>query len=110
MSNADDSTQIEYDTFRDFYSEISLTIANDKKFVQFVRDSWTLDTSSYVVSDKDVEQLVSAIRLNLLKFGNSRFTEEYVLRDLYREFSNNNGNLDLPMLVKILSKINLRAH
>jgi hypothetical protein len=84
-----------WESFRDFYSDISMTIFQDKKFIAFVTDSWSLDSSSYTISDKDVERLVAAIRLNLLKYGNARFTEEYVLRDLYREHQDHNGTLSL---------------
>ena len=85
-----DSELVAWESFRDFYADISMTIFLDKKFLSFVTDSWSLDSSSYIVTDKDVEHLVSAIRLNLLKYGNSRYTEEYVLRDLYREFQDSN--------------------
>ena len=90
-----DGEMVVWETFRDFYSDISMTIFQDKKFIAFVTDSWSLDSSSYTITDKDVERLVAAIRLNLLKYGNARFTEEYVLRDLYREYQDNNGTLSL---------------
>lgn len=109
VPNKDDEL-ISWESFRDFYADISMTIFQDKKFLSFVTDSWKLDSSSYSVTDKDVEQLVAAIRLNLLKYGNARYTEEYVLRDLYREFNtDNNGSLSLEELNCVLSKINLKT-
>lgn len=104
-----DNAVVSWDVFRDFYADISMTIFSDQKFLKFVSESWSLDASSYTVSDKDVEFLVSAIRLNLLKYGNSRYTEEYVLRDLYREFANSSGSLSLDQISSVLSKINLKT-
>ena len=37
------------------------------------------------VNSKDVETLVQAIRANLLKLGSERHTEEFVLREVYRD-------------------------
>lgn len=104
-----DSAVVSWDIFRDFYADISMTIFSDQKFLKFVSESWSLDTSSYTVSHKEVEFLVSAIRLNLLKYGNSRYTEEYVLRDLYREYANTDGQLTLDQISGLLSKINLKT-
>jgi len=107
-----DSEIVSWETFRDFYADISLTIYEDKKFLAFLSESWSLCTSSYTVTSKDVETLVAAMRHNLQKFGNARYTEEYILRDLYREIvqQDASGNLTRCQLVKILSKINLRTN
>jgi len=46
-----------------------------------------------------------------MKYGNARHTEEFILRELYREFGiNNNGTLNLDVLKSILFKINLTAN
>lgn len=109
VGDADDA-QISWNSFRDFYADISMTIFDDKQFVKFVSETWALETSSYNVTPKDIEHMVAAIRHNLLKYGNARRTEEYILRELYREFDvNNNGTLSISELSSMLTKINIKT-
>ena len=85
-----------------------MTMFNDDEFLKFVSDSWSLSTTQYSVTQKDVETLLSAMRHNLMKYGSSRKTEEYILRELFREFdTNNSGMLSIGELRDILFKINL---
>ena len=109
LQNSDDEI-ITWETFRDFYADISMTIFNDHQFVKLLADTWSLPTSQYTVHAKDVETLLAAIRHNLMKLGSSRRSEEYILRDLYREFERNAaGTLCLEDLKAMLVKLNLRA-
>jgi len=104
-----DGEIVSWTQFCNFYEDISMTIFNDKEFVSLVSDSWTVaDASRFFIHPKDVETLVAAIRHNLMKFGSSRNSEEYVLRNIFREFDiDNSGALSLNELKCILNKINL---
>jgi len=106
-----DDEIVTWSQFSDFYADISMTIFDDAKFVHLVADSWsTGDSSHHLVNDKDVETLLAAMRHNLMKFGSSRHSEEFVLRDIFREFdADNSGALSLKELRNILLKINLNA-
>lgn len=87
-----------------------MTIYKDDEFVKLVAETWSVDTSSLFVHSKDVEALVAAIRHNLMKYGNARHTEEFILRDLFRDFDRNgDGTLGLDELNQMLLKINLKT-
>jgi len=62
------------------------------------------------VNPKDVEAIVQAMRTNLLKLGSERHTEEFVLREVYRDFNRNKeGVLSLDDFKGMLAKLNLSA-
>jgi len=86
-----------------------MTMFNDKEFVSLVSSSWTAgNTSKYFVHPKDVETIVAAIRHNLMKVGSSRNSEEFVLRNIFREFdTDKSGALSINELRNIMHKINL---
>lgn len=87
-----------------------MTIFKDTEFVRLVSDSWKVDASSLFVNAKDVEALIGSIRHNLMKHGSARHTEEFILRDLFRDFDRNgDGSLGLDELSAMLLKINLRT-
>jgi hypothetical protein len=61
---------------------------DDNSFIQLVASSWGVEEPGHkLVTKHDIENLVAAIRHNLLKYGNQRHTEEFVLRELYREYN-----------------------
>ena len=85
-----------------------MTMFKDDEFLKFVSDSWTVPTTQYSVTKKDVETLLAAMRHNLLKFGNSRHTEEYILRELFRDLdTDRSGDLSISELRVMMQKINL---
>jgi Ca2+-binding EF-hand superfamily protein len=109
VANNDDEI-ITAQQFCDFYADIGMTMFNDNEFLKFVSDSWNLSITQYSVNQKDVETLLAAIRHNLMKYGSARKTEEYILRELFREFdTNNSGLLSIGELRDILFKINLTS-
>lgn len=68
-----------------------MTVYNDDQFIKLLEDTWTVQEKGHLqVSAKDVETLVQAIRANLLKLGSERHTEEFVLREVYRDFNRDN--------------------
>ena len=102
---------VTWDKFCDFYAEISMTIFKDEEFIGLVSSSWNAEEQSHMqVSQKEVERFIAAIRHNLLKYGNQRHTEEFLLRELFRDFDRQNtGFLSLNELREMLIKINLAA-
>ena len=107
VKNVDDEI-VTLKQFSDFYADISMTMFKDNEFLKFVSDSWTVPTTQYSVNKKDVETLLAAMRHNLLKFGSSRHTEEYILRELFRELdTDRSGALSISELRVIMQKINL---
>lgn len=81
---------------------------DEPSFIALVENSWGIQEAGFkAVSKYDVENLVSAIRHNLLKYGNERHTEEFVLRELYRPF--NGQTLGIEEIQGMLNKINLAA-
>jgi len=54
-------------------------------FLKMVEDSWGVKEADHISVDKfDLANLVGAIRHSLLKSGNERHTEEFVLREFQR--------------------------
>jgi len=57
----------------------------DKAFMQSVESNWQVKEAGYKsVHPKETEALVTAIRLNLMKMGSEKHTEEFVLREIFR--------------------------
>lgn len=85
-----------------------MTMFNDKEFIQLVSDSWTISSSQFLIHPKDVETLIAAMRHNLMKAGSARNNEEYVLRNIFREFDvDKSGALSINELRNMLFKLNL---
>ena len=107
--SAADGTVVSWQKFSDFYADISMVMIDDKKLIALVSDTWGLqELGTYMVDTKDVETLLAAIRHNLLKYGSSRHSEEFVLREVFRDFDrDNSGSLTINELRGMLFKINL---
>ena len=107
VKNVDDEI-VTMKQFGDFYADISMTMFKDSEFLKFVSDSWTVSTTQYTVNKKDVETLLAAMRHNLLKVGSARHTEEYILRELFRDMdTDKSGALSINELRSMMCKINL---
>jgi len=80
-------------------------------FLKMVEDSWDIKEAAYIaVTKEDMANLVGAIRHSLLKSGNERHTEEFVLRELFREFARDGeGAVTVTEFRAMLNKINLNA-
>ena len=80
-------------------------------FLKMVEDSWDIKEAAHIaVTKEDMANLVSAIRHSLLKSGNERHTEEFVLRELFREFARDgDGAVTVTEFRAMLNKINLNA-
>jgi len=80
-------------------------------FIKMLEESWGVKEADYIgVNKYDMANLVGAIRLSLLKSGNERHTEEFVLRQLFREFGRDGeGAVTTTELRAMLNKINLNA-
>lgn len=110
LSSADD-TVITMDQWRDFYADVSMKVFEEADFIKMVEDSWGLKEAAYIGVNKfDLAGLVGAIRHSLLKSGNERHTEEFVLRELFREFARDgDGAVTVTELRAMLNKLNLNA-
>jgi len=80
-------------------------------FLKMVEDSWDIKEAAHIaVTKEDMANLVGAIRHSLLKSGNERHTEEFVLRELFREFARDGeGAVTVTEFRAMLNKINLNA-
>ena len=80
-------------------------------FLKMVEDSWGVKEEAYIaVTKEDMANLVGAIRHSLLKSGNERHTEEFILRELFREFGRDGeGAVTVTEFRAMLNKINLNA-
>lgn len=108
---ADEAATVDCATFNCFYGDISMAVFDDSKFVKLVEDTWGItEPSVSKVDPKDVEELIKAMRLNLMKYGSKNHTEEFVLRELFRQFDrDNNGSLSIIELKGMLGMINISA-
>ena len=86
IPGATDDHVVAWQQFSDFYADISMTVYNDEQFIKLLEDTWTVQEKQHLqVHSKDIETLIQAIRANLLKLGSERHTEEFVLREVYRD-------------------------
>ena len=76
-----------------------------------MHSAWDVNEPAYkAVTQKDIETLLQAIRASLLKAGTEKHTEEFILREVFREFDrNSNGSLTKTELAALLNKINLNV-
>jgi len=83
----------------------------ESDFIKMIEDSWGVKEADHIaVTKEDLANLVGAIRHSLLKSGNERHTEEFILRELFREFARDGeGAVTVTELRAMLNKINLNA-
>ena len=95
--------------FMDFYSDVSMAVFDDVQFINLVSDSWKISEAKHLgVSHENLQQLVTAFRLTLMKQSNKAHNEEFVLRELFRTFERqNNGVLTLDILKCMLEKVDI---
>ena len=111
IDQADENASITRDQFLAFYADISMGCFEDNKYIKLVEDTWcVVEPGHCKVDPKNVEALINAVRHNLVKFGNARHSEEYLLRELFRQFDrDSNGSLTLTELKGMLEMINITA-
>lgn len=62
------------------------------------------------VDVRNVETLIQTVRNNLIKAGNDKHHEEFVLRDLFRQFDrNSDGELTINEVRGMLQMLNVTA-
>lgn len=93
----------------DFYADVSMAVFDDAQFITLVSDSWKIQEASHKqVNKKDVEQLVAAFRLKLMKQSTKHHHEEFVLRELFRSFDRtDNGVVTQEILGAMLAKVDI---
>ena len=84
---------------------------DDKAFIKLVENTWKIsEPESSAVTKEQVESLVTTIRGSLLKTGTETHTEEFVLRELFREHDrDSNGVLSKVEIRAMLEKLNINA-
>ena len=97
--------------FMDVQADLSMTVFDDEQYIGLVHSAWDVSEPAYkAVNQKDIETLLQAIRASLLKAGTEKHTEEFILREVFREFDrNSNGSLSKTELAALLNKINLNV-
>ena len=86
-------------------------IFEEDKFVKLVEDTWGLAEASHLkVDPKNVEALVNALRLKIQNTGTRGHNEEFVLREVFRQFDRNaDGVLTLNELGGMFETLGIRA-
>ena len=107
----DEEACITWDAFCEFYADISMSSFDDKAFIKLVENTWQInEPASSAVTKEQVEALVATIRGSLLKAGTENHTEEFILRELFREHDrNSNGTLSKVEISAMLGKLNINA-
>ena len=97
--------------FQLFYSDISMGCFEDSKFIKLVEDTWQVSEPIQAKVDvRNVETLIQTVRNNLIKSGNDKHHEEFVLRELFRQYDrNSDGELTLDEVRGMLQMLNVTA-
>lgn len=105
----EDDATISCKQFMDFYADVSLAVFDDQQFINLVSDSWKIQEAAHLkVNQKDLEQLVAAFRHSLMKQSTKNHHEEFVLRELFRNFDrDSNGKLTITELRAMLEKLDI---
>lgn len=99
---------ISWQMWLDYYSDLSLSIADDTYFVRMLEAIWQVNEDGTVtVAKQELERLTRTIRLKLLALSNQN-SDEYVLRNVFRHFdTDGNGVLSSDEFSAMLSKLQL---
>ena len=99
------------DQWRDFYCDVSMKFFEESDFIKMLERAWGIPEAAHVAVNKfDMARFVDSIRHCLLKSGNQRHTEEFILRELFREFSRDGeAAVTVTELRAMMNKLNLEA-
>lgn len=76
---------VSQESYMDGQCDLSTVIYEDAKYIALVEQAWGLSEDGHLkVHYKDTEALIAAIRLNLMKMGSEKHTEEFILREIFR--------------------------
>ena len=65
--------------------DLSTVLYEDAKYIALIEQGWDISEDGHLkVHYKDTEALIYAIRLNLMKMGSEKHTEEFILREIFR--------------------------
>ena len=89
-----------------------MAIFDDAQFLNLLQDTWGIKEAAHIgVNIKDVEHLVAAFRFNIQKQSNARHTEEFVLRELFRQYDrSNNGEVTQDIVKGMMAKLDITAN
>lgn len=108
---SDDANSFTSDQVTLLYTDVSMGVFDDNKFVKLVEDTWGLSEASHLsVDPKNVEALINALRLNLQKLSTRGHNDEFVLRDVFRKFDrNSDGVLTLAEFAAMFQTLGISA-
>lgn len=95
----------------DYYTDLSMTMVQDNYFVGMLEAIWCVaEDASTTVSKTEMEHLVKSIRHKLLDLSVGDRSDEYVLRQVFREFdTNKDGVLTAVEFDAMLRRIQIRV-
>ena len=96
--------------FIDYYTDLSATIPEDEYFVRMMESVWQVcEDEDSTVTKEQIEFLTKTLRHKLMSFS-KKSSEEFVLRQIFREFDvNNSGDLTIDELQGMLAKLGISA-
>jgi len=88
-AKGNDDGKITWNEWLDYYTDLSMSITDDLYFVRMMESVWQFpeDEEASVTKDQ-INQLVATLRHKLLDFSNQS-QDEYVLRQIFKEFDVN---------------------
>lgn len=97
--------RISYAEWKDYYTDLSMSITEDEYFVRMMEAAWGICEDAQVTKT-EVEHLTRIVRHKLLSFSKFANQDEYVLRDIFRQFDvNGDGVLTVNELEAMLVKL-----
>jgi len=94
-----------------YYKDLSMTMVDDNYFVGMLEAIWGVsEDASTTVTKNEMEQMVRSIRHKLLDLSVGDRSDEYVLRQVFREFdTNKDGVLSAVEFDAMLRRIQIRV-
>lgn len=94
-----------------YYTDLSMTMVDDAYFVGMVEAIWGCQEDlSTTVTKNEMEHMVKSIRHKLLDLSKGDRSDEYVLRQVFREFdTNKDGVLSEVEFDAMLQRIQIRV-
>ncbi len=100
---------ITWEEWSDYYTDLSMSIPNDDYFIVMMESAWCMvEDEESTVNKEQIEHLTKTMRHKLLDFSKSMTQDEYVLREMFKDFdTNKSGNLTIDELWAMLAKLGI---
>lgn len=99
---------VTWEEWKDYYTDLSMSVVDDLYFVRMMESVWQIcEDEDADVTKEQIEYLTKTLRHKLLDFSKQSI-EEYVLRDLFKQFDvNKSGDLTVDELTMMLAKLGI---